>query len=446
MHSYKKESLSYDFLPHNFLAEKTLLSCILANPELMPDVLRHLSVESFYFKNHQDIFKVLIYMYKENLVINIVNLITFLQEHSLLQKIGGIKVLIELIDQAPKLTYVEEFIFLIKDKFLRRTLIKLGYKLINSSYMTNVSLDTLLFEFEQQLFNLTNTFTPSTLSSTIELVYGIFLELKQKVKQPNLPGLSSGFYELDSLTQGFQNSDLIIIAGRPSIGKTALSLSLVLNVIKKRKAPVLFFSLEMSKEQLLYRLFSMETNIIQQRLRNGNLSKSDWNKLTKVITFFSTVPFYIEDRFDLSISDIRAKLKTVIFEQNQISLVIVDYLQLMQFKTGKSENRSQELAQLTRSLKMIAREFNIPIIILSQLSRNVETRIDKKPILSDLRESGSIEQDADLILMLSQNRDNKINSNSNSIIDLTIAKQRNGPTGTIQLLFDKKKTKYLSLQ
>lgn len=435
---------SSNFLPHNFLAEKTILSSILANPEITSYVMKHLSIESFYFKNHQEIFKVLIYMHQKNIPIDIINLTTILQEAGLLQKIGGIKVLIELINQVLNIIDIEDNISLIKDKYLRRELIKLGYKLINSSYITNVSLETLLSEFEQQLFNLTNLFKPDKRETTAELIYEIFLELKQKINKPNLPGLSSGFYELDSLTQGFQKSDLIIIAGRPSIGKTAFSLTLALNTIKLIQVPVLFFSLEMSKEQLFYRMLSMETNISQLRLRSGNLSKSDWNKLTKVIKLFSTLPFFIDDRSDLSIDEVKIKLKTLLFEQNEIGLVIIDYLQLMQLKVGKSENRAQELAQITRALKQIAREFNIPVIVLSQLSRNVENRIDKKPVLSDLRESGSIEQDADLILMLSQNRD--ISSNYNSIIDLTIAKQRNGPTGILQLQFDKKRTRYLSLE
>nr|AWT38681.1 DNA replication helicase [Licmophora sp.] len=435
---------STHFLPHNFLAEKMVLSSILVNPESMSIVIKQLSIECFYFKNHQEIFKVLIYMYQKNQSIDILNLTTFLQEYGLLQKVGGIKVLIEIVNQLPNLPYIEKHISLIKDKFLRRTLIKLGYKLINSSYITNISLETLLFDFEQQFFNLTSTFAPSKLTNTTELISEIFVELKQKVKYPNLPGLCTGFYSLDSLTQGFHKSDLIIIAGRPSIGKTAFSLTLALNICKLLKVPIVFFSLEMSKEQLFYRLLSMETNINQVRLRNGKLTKSDWIKLNKVVKLFSNLPFFINDCSNISIQDLQTNIKSLILERNQISLVIIDYLQLIQFKVEKSENRAQELSQITRSLKNTAREFNIPIIALSQLSRNVENRPDKKPILSDLRESGSIEQDADLILMLSQNQDSF--GDSNSKIDLTIAKQRNGPTGTIQLQFDKKLTKYLDFQ
>ena len=437
----------YHYLPHNFLAEKMLLSCLLLNSETINLTIKRISMKDFYFKNHQEIFNAIVYVYQINQSIDILILVTFLQENGLLKKIGGLKVLIELMNQFPNIAYLEKYISIIKDKFIRRTLIKLGYKAINSSYITNVPLENILIEFEQQLFDLNRNLKPSKLINSRELVYKIFIELKEKTLEPNLPGLNSGFYDLDSLTQGFQKSDLIIIAGRPSIGKTAFSLTLGLNIIKFIKVPVLFFSLEMSKEQLMYRLLSMETNISQLNLKSGNLYKKDWLKLNKVIRILSKLPFFINDDSDLSIQDIKIKIKTFLFEQNQIGLIIIDYLQLIQTKTIKYENRTQELSQITRSLKNLAREFNIPILVLSQLSRNVENRINKKPILSDLRESGSIEQDADLVLMLSHNRENLsdiILNQHDLIIDLLIAKQRNGPTGSIKLIFNKKNTKYFN--
>ena len=203
----------------------------------------------------------------------------------------------------------------------------------------------------------------------------------------------------------------------------------------------------MSKEQIMYRLLAMETNISQLRLKTGKLYQHDWLKLTKIIKILAKFPFFIDDTFDLSITDIRSKIKTIVFEQNQIGLVIIDYIQLMQNSKMKIENRVQELSQITRSLKTLAREFNVPIIGLSQLSRNVENRIDKKPILSDLRESGSIEQDADLVLMLHQNKSQNLqNTNKNTqIIELIIAKHRNGPIGIVKLGFDEQQTKFFNL-
>jgi len=436
-----------NYLPHNFLAEKMILSSLLISSEAIDLTLRTISVETFYFKNHQEIFKAIIFMHQNKIPIDILTLTTFLQDNGLLKKIGGIKVLIELINQVPNLVYLEEYLRLVKDKFLRRSLIKLGYEAINSGYITNIPLEKTLNDFENQLFNLTNQIKIQKLSTSAELLNNIFLDLKEKSMKPTLPGLSSGFYELDSLTQGFQKSDLIIVAGRPSMGKTAFSLTIGLNILKTSKLPILLFSLEMSKEQIMYRLLAMETNINQMRLRSGKLYRNDWIKLNKVIKIISKLPFFVDDTPDLSIQDIRSKIKTIIFEQTQIGLIVIDYLQLMQNSKFKLENRVQELSQITRSLKNIAREFNVPIIALSQLSRNVENRVDKKPILSDLRESGSIEQDADLVLMLYRNKYYQPKGDVEETPDLTdliIAKQRNGPIGTVKLEFDEKRTKFFN--
>lgn len=436
------------YLPHNFLAEKMILSCLLISSEAIETTIEILSVESFYFKNHQQIYKAIIFMRKNNVPIDIVTLITFLQDNGLLEKVGGINVLIEILSQIPNLIYLEDYLALIRDKFIRRSLIKFGYETINSGYITNLPLESILTELEFKLFNLTKTNNSKKLLTSAELLNNIFFELKEKCLNPTVSGVTSGFKGLDSLTQGFQKSDLIIVAGRPSMGKTALGLNIAANIVKTSQLPILFFSLEMSKEQIMYRLLAMETNINQTRLRSGKLYQDDWVKLNKMIKILSQLPFFIDDTFNLSIQDIRAKIKDVIFEKSNIELIVIDYLQLMQSSTLKPENRVQELSQITRSLKTIAREFNVPIIALSQLSRNVENRIDKKPILSDLRESGSIEQDADLVLLLYKNPSLNVKQESNNIyksIDLIIAKQRNGPTGLVKLQFDEEQTKFYDI-
>ena len=433
------------YLPHNFLAEKIILNCLLLNSESVEITFQTLSVEAFYFKNHQEIYKTIMFMYKNKLPIDLFTLSIFLQDNGLLKKIGGIKVLIELISQIPNLVYLEEYIRIIKDKFVRRSMIKLGYETINSGYITSIPLEIILNNFENKLFNLTNEIKTKQLFNSTELLNNIFLELKKKSLNPSLSGLASGFYDLDSLTQGFQKSELIIIAGRPSMGKTALSLNITLNIIKNFKLPVLFFSLEMSKEQIMYRLLSMETNITQSKLRSGNLYQNDWVKVNKILKLMSKLPLFVDGSSDLSIQDIRFKIKTIIFEQKQIGLIIIDYLQLIQNLKLKIENRVQELSKITRILKNLAQEFNIPIIALSQLSRNIENRVDKKPILADLRESGSIEQDADLVLMLYRSNHYNLKQNeTNTFTELIIAKQRNGPIGSIKLKFDEKKTKFFN--
>ena len=423
------------YLPHNFLAEKTVLSSLLINSNAIGIAIQTLTKESFYFKNHQQIYNAILDMYSQNLPIDIITLNTYLQDKGLLNKIGGLRVLIELINQVPNLVYLEEYIRLIQDKFVRRQLIKLGYELINTNYITNISLENILQDLESQLFVITNKIKNQRISNTTELLSEIFVKLKKNSIQPNLSGLASGFYDLDSLTQGFQTSDLIIIAGRPSTGKTALCLNLALNILKQSKLPVLFFSLEMSKEQLIYRLISSEAKINLINLRNGNLYRNDWLNLSKSIKNLSKLLFFIDDSPTVSTENVRATIKKIIFEHNKLGLIIIDYLQLMQNKKSKIENRVQELSQITRALKTIAREFNVPLIALSQLNRNVEARLNKKPILSDLRESGSIEQDADLVLMLYKQNEYTIDKN-NQITELIIAKQRNGPIGTIKLNFN----------
>ena len=439
----EKERLIKKLLPHNFLAEKMILSCLIINPESIEFAIKTLPIKAFYFKNHEQIYKAIIFMYKYQLFIDIFSLTSFLQENALLEEIGGIGVLLELMNEIPNLLDLEKYIQLIKDKFLRRSLIKFGYKTINISYITNIPLEQTLEQLENELLNLTTQTVKNVVPNSTELLNEIFFKLKDRFLNPTFPGLPSGFSNLDLLTQGFQKSELIVLAARPSMGKTALSLNIALNAIKVSKLPVIFFSLEMSKEQIMYRLLSSETGIPQNRLKHGKLYKNDWVKFNKATKFFSKLPFFIDDSPNLSIQEIRSKIKQIVIEQNQMGLVIIDYLQLIQNLTVNNENRVQELSVITRSLKSLAREFNVPIIALSQLSRNVENRVDQKPMLSDLRESGSIEQDSDLVLLLYSAKSSSPSKSSDSIIELIIAKHRNGPIGTINLSFDKNSMRFV---
>ncbi len=435
-----------DSLPSNFLAEQTVLGCLLTNPEVIESTISVISIETFYFKNHQEIYRAIIFMNKNNFPIDLITLSNFLQNNGLLEKIGGSKVLIDLLSQRPNLINLEGYINLMNDKFLRRSLIKIGYEIINSGYLTSIALPLILNELEEKVVNFKGQIAPTKTVDNVELLNSIFFDLKSRCLKPTLAGLSSGFYDLDCITQGFQKSDLIIIAGRPSIGKTALILNITADVVRQSKLPVLFFSLEMSKEQILYRLLSIESQISQLRLKSGDLRKEDWAKISRVMPILAKLPLFIDDNFNLSIQDIRAKIKALLFEQKRLGLIVIDYLQLMQSSDSKMENRVQELSYTTRALKMLAREFNVPIIVLSQLSRSVENRIDKRPILSDLRESGSIEQDADLILLLYKtNSYPPADQKAAKLVELIIAKHRNGPTGIVKLKFSQESTKFLDL-
>jgi len=430
------------YLPHNFLAEKTVLSNLLVNPESIEITFQKLKVEAFYFKNHQEIYKAIIFLYQTQISIDILTLTAFLQDQGLFEKVGGIEILTELMNQVPNSVYLEEYIQLIQDKFLRRQLIRLGYKIINSGYVTNIPLENILLDLDKQFIHLNSYTQNQDELSNAELFSNILLELKQKSIEPTLPGLSSGFCDLDSITQGFQKSDSIIIAGRPSMGKTALSMNIALNILKKYKCPVLFFSLEMSKTQLIYRILANEIEISNIRLKTGHVFENDWIQINEVVKMLSSLPLFIDDTPNLSLQEIKTKIQKIVFEQKQIGLIVIDYLQLMQYSNIQMDNRAQELSQLTRGLKTIAREFQVPVITLSQLSRNVENRVNKRPILADLRESGSIEQDADLVLMLY--RDSYYNPNIEDVklTELIIAKHRNGPIGTVNLTFEDKYTKF----
>ena len=439
-----QEIINENYLPHNFLAEKIVLSSLLLDSQMIELAIRKLPIDAFYFKNHQEIYKAILLLYQKEEKVDALVLTTFLKTNGLLEKIGGLPLLRTLLNELPELINVNEYMELLYDKYVRRTLIKLSYKTINSAYMTNISLENTIQVLELEIFNLlTETKNTDILGST-ELFHKVFLDLKQRSLKSTTSGILTGFYDLDLITQGFQNSDLIIIAGRPSMGKTAFSLAIMLNVIKTINLPVLFFSLEMSKEQLIYRLLSQEAEINSRKLRSGSLSNQDWEQLLKCIKNFSDLPLFIDDTPNLTIQEIRVKIRNIIFKHSKIGLIIIDYLQLMQNSNSKTENRVQELSQITRLLKNLAREFNVPIIALSQLSRNVEARVSKKPVLSDLRESGSIEQDADLVLMIY--RDSYYNESDNNITEIIVAKHRNGPIGTVSLNFDSEFTKFSNIE
>ena len=272
--TYTSSFLFKKYLPHNFLAEKTLLNCLIENPEVVEISIKKLSIDTFYFQNHQEIYKVIIFMREKQIPIDILTLTTFLQDNGLLKKIGGIKILLELNTNSSNILNFEQYIRLIKDKFLRRSLIKLGYQIINASYQTSTSVESLLNTLEQEIFGLNTNFKTQSIVNTADLLNNIFFELKEKFLSPKLPGLTSGFYNLDSVIQGFQQSDLIILAGRPSTGKTAFSLNISLNILKSLKLPILFFSLEMSKEQIMYRLLAIESNINQVRLKTNMIGSN----------------------------------------------------------------------------------------------------------------------------------------------------------------------------
>lgn len=423
-------------LPYNLLAERLVLGSILTNTDAISIISQHLNIESFYLESHQIIYKGALTLFSEGKKIDYITLITWLQDNKLTDFIKDLSLIIDFVNQVIAIAYLEDYIALIYEKYLRRLLIDLGYEIIESGYSTEIPLEKILSNIDKKLFLINNQKQKIFLSSSAEILTQILEEIKQKLKTKKLSGLLSSFDDLDAITQGFHNSDLIIIAGRPSMGKTAFSLTLAKNIALKYKKKVVFFSLEMTKEQLLYRLLSTETLISQTKLRSGRISKDEWININNTISGLSNLSFYIDDTPNISISEILFKIKRLNQEKDHpVGLLFIDYLQLLE-DLDKNNNRVQEVSKITRNLKKLARELNVPIIVMSQLSRNVETRTNKRPMLSDLRESGSIEQDADVVMMLY--RDDYYNKKTleKNIIEIIIAKHRNGPVGTAKLKFN----------
>jgi len=437
-------------LPHSFTLEKTLLTCILVNCDTsfqtLEVIMEHLPIDAFYFKNHQKLYETFIKMYQEDLAIDFLTTTDYIQCHGLIDEVGGLQVISELLKEIPTLVYLMDYIRLVKQKYIRRCIIKIGLKTIDNGFIMNFSVSEQLLGIDAEIRKLmTDLQLKKKDFSSAELLRFIIDDLWEKVKRPGqLSGIPSGFIGLDSYTDGFQKSELIIIAGRPSVGKTSFGLNISLNVLKETRLPVLFFSLEMSAQQLMYRLLSIETRLDQTKFKTGLLNTEDWKKIDVVMRILGKIPVHLHDTPNLSSADVRKVLKTFSNTYPQIGLVVIDYLQLMQEPLSKNLNRSQEISLITRELKNIAREFTVPIIALSQLSRTIDGRIDPKPMLSDLRDSGSIEQDADLVLMLYKNKQKPVTNLTpgSAVIDLSIAKQRNGPIGNTQLLFNQYLTKF----
>lgn len=381
---------SETILPYNLLAEKLVLGSILTIPEAILLVSEKLPIKAFYLKTHQIIYKALLILYAEGKTIDYINLITWIQDNGFLPKIGGAHVIINLLNQMHTLSNLEEYIALIYEKYLRRSLIELGEEIIESGYLTEIPLETIFTKIEQNFFLISETKSKKHMISVQEGLQQVLKEIEEGLRIPRLPGLKTTFLEFDIITQGFQNSDLIIIAGRPSMGKTAFAFNLAKNIAQNHKTGVVFFSLEMTRQQLLYRLLASEVGITNTRLRASRIKETEWVKINNRIQDLSQLRLFIDDTPDLSVGEIKLKVKTINLESsNRINLVVIDYLQLLE-GLNQDANRVQELSKITRALKKLARDLNIPIIVLSQLSRNVESRINKRPILADLRESGCI--------------------------------------------------------
>ncbi|MGB3614883.1 MAG: replicative DNA helicase [Elainellaceae cyanobacterium] len=439
------DSYSDRLPPQNIDAEEAILGGILLDPEAMGRVIDTLRPDAFYIGAHQEIYRAALALFAQGQPTDLMRIATWLKDNGVLEKVGGQSRLIQLVDRTVSAVNVDQYAQLVNDKALRRRLIQTSHEIAQLGYDTRSSLETVVDQAEQQLFAVTQDRPTQGLSPTSEILISTFADIENRAEGLVLPGIPSGFYDLDAMTQGFQRSDLIIAAGRPSMGKTSFVLNIARNIAGGTpKLPIAVFSLEMSKEQLVYRLLSSEARVESGRLRGGRVSQQEWGPLGNAINTLSELPIFIDDTAGISVTEMRSKARRLQAEQGgALGLILIDYLQLME-GTG-SDNRVQELSKVTRSLKALARELSVPIIALSQLSRGVESRTNKRPMMSDLRESGSIEQDADLILMLYRDEYYNPDSPDRGIAELIITKHRNGPVGTVKLLFEQQYTRFRNL-
>ena len=431
--------------PQNIEAEESILGGILLDPEAMGRIVDLITPESFYVRAHQEIYEAALKLHSQGKPTDFLTVKSVLEDHSLLEKIGGIDKLTQLLDRTVSAVNIDRYAALIMDKYLRRQLISSGHEIVSLGFETTRDLEIVLDESEKKIFGLTQKRPQGGLVPISDTIIQTFNELEKLHNQTALPGIETGFYDLDAMTGGLQRSDLIIIAGRPSMGKTAFGLGLVAHIAKNFNLPVAIFSLEMSKEQLSMRLLASEAEIESNRLRSGRFVQDDYSTISTAIGTLSNLPIYIDDSPNVTVMQVRSQVRRLLAEKKgDFGLVLIDYLQLME--GAEKDNRVQELSKMTRSLKGLAREIKAPVIALSQLSRGVEARNNKRPMMSDLRESGSIEQDADLIMMLYRDEYYNPETIDKGVTELILTKHRNGPTGTVKLLFQAELTKFLNMQ
>ncbi|KPK42513.1 MAG: replicative DNA helicase [Omnitrophica WOR_2 bacterium SM23_29] len=430
--------------PQNLEAEMAVLCSMLIEEEAISHAIEILNEDSFYKEAHKIIFNAIVSLYNKSRVADIVTLIDELKKRGALEDVGGINYLTSLTTSVPTAANVRHYAKIVKEKSLLRNLIASGTTIVSEAYEAEEDADDLLDKAERMIFEIT--------SKKIE---GGFVSLKEIIKdsietidslyqrKTNITGIPTGFHDFDRLTAGLQPSDLIVVAGRPSMGKSAFATSVAEHVGVTEKLPVAIFSLEMSKEQLVQRMLCSHARVDANKVRTGFLSQSDWPRLTNAAGKLSEAPIYIDDSPALSILELRGKARRL-KSQHDVQLIIVDYLQLLQSPT-RAENRQQEIADISRSLKSLAKELNVPLVAISQLSRGPERREDRRPQLADLRESGAIEQDADVVTLLFREEFYTPTEENRGVAELTIAKQRNGPTGTINLTFIKEYTRFENL-
>lgn len=431
--------------PQSIELEQGVLGAILLENEALMRVLDILNERDFYQEGHRWIFQTMLELFEENIPIDLLTVTERLRKNERLEQIGGASYLTELVELVPTAANVAYHARMVRDKAVLRGLIQTATTIVTESYEDTEDVDTLLDRAEQAIFEISERKSTTGFANINLILKDSFKHIEQLYERKELiTGVPTGFTDFDHKTAGLQPSDLIVIAGRPSMGKTALSLNIAQHVGVHVGRPVAVFSLEMAKEQLVMRMLCAEARIDSASLRTGFLSREDWPRLTKAAGTLSEARIHIDDTPAQTSLDIRAKARRLRAELGDLALIIVDYLQLMQGR-ARTESRQQEISEITRSLKALAKELNVPVIALSQLSRAVEQRQQRRPQLSDLRESGAIEQDADVVVLIYRDEVYDPDTEYKGQAEIIIGKQRNGPIGTVRLAFHGETTRFENL-
>ena len=432
-------------MPHSIEAERSVIGSMMMNSEAVAAAHEILTEDDFYGRQYGLLFKAMVEMYISGVAVDLMTLKDKLDHMDAMPELSDINFLKELLDSVPTSANAKYYAGIVREKSVLRQLIKTSEHIANTCYSGKEELDEILDETEKKVFSIVQNRGESEYVSIDKVVLNAMerIETVSKIRG-TVTGLPSGYTDLDYKTSGFQKSDLVIIAARPAMGKTAFELNIAEYMAFRKNATVAIFSLEMSKEQLVNRLLALESSVDSQKIRTGDVDDGDWEKLIEGANTIAKSHMIIDDTASISISELKSKCRRYKREFD-LGIVIIDYLQLMT-TTGRSESRQQEISEISRSLKSLARELNVPIIALSQLGRAVESRPDKRPMLSDLRESGAIEQDADMVMFLYRDDYYNKESEKKGIAEVIIAKQRNGPIGTIELAWIPKYTKFANLE
>ena len=432
--------------PQNIDAEQAVLGAMLIKKEAIAEVSQLLRPEDFYRDAHKIIYEAMLTLFNRNEPADIVTVTNYLNNESQLDKVGGIAFVTALANVVPTAANVIYHANIVREKADLRHLINTATDIAGMAYEAADDVADVIDKSEKMIMEVANRQNVSAFTPMKDIVIETFDKINLLYESKGgLTGIPSGFRDLDALTSGLQASDLILVAARPSMGKTAFTLNIAANVALKSKKTVAFFSLEMSKQQLVQRMLCSEGGIDSQKLKKGDLSNEDWDKLVRTADRVSSAPLYIDDTAGITVMELRSKARRLKAEHG-LDLIIIDYLQLMQGRgRGGSDNRQQEISEISRSLKAVARELNVPVIALSQLSRSVESRQIKRPMLSDLRESGSLEQDADIVMFLYREDYYDPETANKNITEVIVAKHRNGPVDTIKMFFTKQFTRFNDL-